>query len=144
MTAGRRTARLAEEIRQEVASLISRGLKDPRIGFVTITRVSLTSDLSLARISFGVLGDEKQRAKTLAGLRAATGFIRREVGRRLRTRITPELKFEYDEGLDATERVAVLLDESRLADEAAYAASEPAEEPATVEDDDADEPGDGR
>jgi ribosome-binding factor A len=107
----RRTARLAEEIREEVANIIGRNLKDPRIGFVTVTRVDLAADLRWARVFVSVLGDEAQKAKTLAGLRQAVGFVRREVGRRIRTRHTPELSFHLDSGIDATERVARLLDE---------------------------------
>jgi ribosome-binding factor A len=109
----RRTNRLAEEIRAEVAGIIGSGLKDPRIGFVTVIRVDLTADLRTARVFVGVLGDEAQRAKSLAGLGQAAGFIRREVGRRIRIRHTPELLFKYDTGLDATDRVAQLLDETR-------------------------------
>lgn len=107
----RRTARLAEEIREEVANIIGRNLKDPRIGFVTVTRVDLAADLRWARVFVSVLGDEAQKAKSLAGLRQAVGFVRREVGRRIRTRHTPELSFQLDSGIDATERVAQLLDE---------------------------------
>jgi ribosome-binding factor A len=110
---GRRNERLGEEIREEVARIIAEGLKDPRIGFVTITRVDLTADLRNARVYFGVLGDPAQRDKTLAGLRQAAGFVRRELGRRIRVRHTPELEFKYDSGLDATDRVAQILDETR-------------------------------
>jgi ribosome-binding factor A len=112
---GRRTERLAEEIREAVARILSDGLNDPRIGFVTVTRAALTADLRTARIYVGVLGNEEQRQKTLAGLGQAAGFIRREVGRRIRVRHTPELTFQYDSGLDATDRVAQLLDENRTA-----------------------------
>jgi ribosome-binding factor A len=110
---GRRKERLDEEIREEVAVIIGRHLKDPRIGFVTVTRVDLTADLRTARIHVGILGDATQREKTLGGLQQASGFVRRELGRRIRLRHTPELQFHYDEGLDATERVAQLLDEDR-------------------------------
>lgn len=108
----RRSERVAEEIREETARIIGGQLKDPRIGFVTVTRVSVTADLRLARIHVGVLGDDEQRERTLAGLRKASGFVRRELGKRLRMRHTPELKFEYDHGLDASERVAELLREN--------------------------------
>jgi ribosome-binding factor A len=109
----RRVERVAEEIREEVARMIGAELKDPRIGFVTVTRVELTPDLRLARIHVGVLGAEADRKKTLEGLERSSGFLRREVGRRLRLKHTPELQFRYDTGLDAAERVAQLLDESR-------------------------------
>ena len=93
--------------------MIAGELKDPRIGFVTVTRVELTPDLRFARIHVGVLGAEADRKKTLEGLERSSGFLRREVGRRLRLKHTPELQFRYDTGLDATERVAQLLDETR-------------------------------
>jgi len=105
----RRSERVAEEIREETARIIGSQLKDPRIGFVTVTRVEVTPDLRFARIHVGVLGDEVQRERTLKGLRKAAGFVRREIGKRLRMRHTPELQFEYDEGLDASDRVAQLL-----------------------------------
>jgi ribosome-binding factor A len=107
----RRSERLGQEIKEEVAAIISSELKDPRIGFVTVTRVELTADLRSARIHVGILGDEKQRGKTLSGLRQATGYVRRELGRRIRMRHTPEIEFQYDAGLDATDRVAALLEE---------------------------------
>jgi ribosome-binding factor A len=107
----RRTERLAEEIREEVALLIASELKDPRIGFVTVTRVEVTPDLRTARIYVGVLGTEKQRTTSLAGLKQGAGFLRRALGRTLRLRYTPELLFQYDEGLEASDRVAKLLAE---------------------------------
>jgi len=103
---------VAEELREATARIIEHELKDPRIGFVTVTRVTLTDDLRFARIHVGVLGDEEQRQRTLDGLRKATGFVRRQVGRRVRTRYTPDLVFEYDKGLDASERVEELLREN--------------------------------
>jgi len=124
----RRTERLAEEIREEVALLIAGELKDPRIGFVTVTRVEVTPDLRTARIYVGVLGTEKQRTTSLAGLRQGAGFLRRALGRTLRLRHTPELVFQYDEGLEASDRVAKLLAEIGSSPTAA-----PAENP---EDDD--------
>jgi len=107
---GRRVERLAQEIREEVALILAH-LKDPRIGFVTLTRVSLTPDLRSAQVYVGVLGDEAQRRKTLLGLEQAAGFVRRELGRRLSVRHTPELSFRYDSGLEATDRVAKILDD---------------------------------
>jgi ribosome-binding factor A len=114
----RRVERVAEELREEVARIVEFDLKDPGLGFVTITRVSVTPDLRFARVYVGVLGDEAVRRRGLAALGRAAGFVRREVGRRLRLRCTPELVFEYDTGLDATDRVARLLDEVRPASEA--------------------------
>jgi len=110
---GRRAERLAEEIREQVARMIASDLKDPRLGFVTVTRVELAHDLGHARIHVGVLGSEAEREKSLSALRQASGFVRRELGKRLRIRHTPEVDFRYDKGLDATDRVARLLDEER-------------------------------
>jgi ribosome-binding factor A len=110
---GRRAERLAEEIREQVARMIASDLKDPRIGFITVTRVELAHDLGHARIHVGVLGDEAERKKSLLALQQASGFVRRELGRRLRIRHTPEIEFRYDKGLDATDRVARLLDAER-------------------------------
>jgi ribosome-binding factor A len=112
----RRNERLAEEIREDVARIVGQ-LKDPRIGFVTVTRVDLTPDLRTAHVHVGILGGEN-RDKTLAGLRQASGFVRRELGRRIHVRHTPEIAFHYDEGLDATDRVARLLEEVRPGGEA--------------------------
>ena len=108
---GRRPERLAEEIREEVARMVGSELKDPRLGFVTVVRVELAHDLGYARVHVGVLGDEREREKSLAALRSAAGFVRRELGRRLRIHHTPEIDFRYDKGLDATDRVARLLQE---------------------------------
>lgn len=123
----RRTERLAEEIREEVAKLLASGLKDPRVGFVTVTRVDVTDDLHHARVYVGVLGDQKQREATMQGLGQAAGWVRREVGRRIRVRYTPEIIFQYDQGLEATERVARLLEEAAppAADEATPAREAP-------------------
>jgi ribosome-binding factor A len=109
----RRAARLAEQIREHVAELIASKLKDPRIGFVTVTRVELTSDQRLARILVGVLGDPEAKKKSLIGLRQAAGFVRRELAQRLRLRFVPDVVFEYDRGLEATDRVAQLLEEAQ-------------------------------
>ena len=107
----RRTERLGEEIREEVAQLIAGELKDPRIGFVTVTRVDVTPDLRTARVYVGVLGTDKQRQASMTGLKQASGFLRRRMGQTLRLRHTPEMVFLYDEGLQASDRVAQILAE---------------------------------
>lgn len=114
----RRTERLGEEIREEVSAIVGGELKDPRIGLVTVTRVTLAADLRNARVFVAVTGTEKERAQSLAGLRKAAGFIRHALGQSLRLRYTPELHFIHDEGLDATERVAQLLDEVKASEAA--------------------------
>ncbi len=106
----RRIERVAEEIRDRVAGIVGE-LKDPRIGFVTITRVELAADLGMARVLVGVLGDEGRRKEALAALRRSTGFVRRQLAQRVRMRAVPEILFEYDKGLDAADRVARILEE---------------------------------
>lgn len=108
----RRSERLGEEMRQEIARMLLSEVKDRRLGFVTVTRVELSADLQHARVLVGVLGPQAERERTLLALRGAAGFFRREVGRRLRLRVAPEVEFRYDPGLEATERVARLLEET--------------------------------
>lgn len=109
---GRRQDRLGAEIRDEIARMAASELKDPRLGFITLTRVELTPDLRYARVFVGVLGSEEERKKSLAALASASGFVRREIGRRLRLRYAPEIDFRYDRGLDAADQVARLLAEA--------------------------------
>jgi ribosome-binding factor A len=116
----RRTERLGEQIRDEVAVIVARELKDPRIGgFVTVTRVELAADLSMARVFVSVLGTPKQAEDTIKGLRAAAGFVRRAIGQRLRIRQTPAVDFVLDKGLEHADRVGQLLDEVAKAEAAA-------------------------
>ncbi len=116
---GRRPERLAEEIREEIARMIASELKDPRLGFVTVIRVEVAHDLRYARVHVGVLGSEAEREKSLTALRSAAGFIRRELGRRLRIHHSPEIDFRYDKGIEATDRVARLLAEEAERERAA-------------------------
>ena len=89
--AGRRQERLAEQIRDEVAQMLVRELKDPRIGFTTVTRVELSPDLQHARVLVSVLGDAEAQQKTLEGLTSASGYLRHELAHRLRLRRAPEM-----------------------------------------------------
>ncbi len=107
----KRSDKVAETIHEIICSILSRGLNDPRIGFVTITGVELCDDLSLAKIFFTVIGDDKAKKDTEAGLNSAKGFIRREVGKNLTIRHTPELLFKYDTSLDYASRIDSLLKE---------------------------------
>ncbi|MBN2370068.1 MAG: 30S ribosome-binding factor RbfA [Vicinamibacteria bacterium] len=109
----RRMERVAEEIREEVARILGGEVKDPRLGFVTVTRVEATPDLKLARVHVSVLGDDAQRRRSLSAMRQASGFIRRRLSNRIRLRHSPELRFEYDAGVDAAARVAELLEKAR-------------------------------
>ena len=106
-----RKDKVAEEIRREVSLIIQEELRDPRLGFITITRVELTPDLRFARIFFSVYGDEKQWQDTQAGLDHANGFIRRMLGERLGLRFVPEIAFR----IDHSSEYSVLI-ESQLAE----------------------------
>jgi ribosome-binding factor A len=123
---GRRPARLGEAIREEVAQLVGFELKDPRIGLATVTRVEVSPDLGHARVHVSILGDERERKKTLDALQKSAGFVRRELAQRLGIRQVPEVDFRYDKGLEATERVAALLEEERRAAAAVQAVDEDA------------------
>jgi ribosome-binding factor A len=107
-----RVERVADAIREVIAQLLLRGIKDPRIGMATITGVRLTPDLRHARVYFSVIGDEASRAKTLAGLRSAAGFIRNQIGKKLSLRVAPEVIFELDPTYAQAERVSQLLKDS--------------------------------
>ncbi len=92
-----RANRVGEQIKKEMTDIIANKLKDPRIGFVTVTEVRVTGDLQQAKVYITVLGEEQAKQDTLAGLMKATGFIRSEIGQRIRLRKTPEIMFELDE-----------------------------------------------
>ena len=113
MVPGHRHERLADQIRSEVAEMIEGELKDPRIGFVTVTRVDLSPDFSHARVLVSVLGDEQARNDSLAGLESAAGYIRHEVTQRLRLRRAPEITFVVDRGAEEAARIEELLGKIR-------------------------------
>lgn len=91
-----RAERVAQALKKEISNIIQNELKDPRIGFVTVTRVELTADLRYAKIFFSVLGDEKEQTKTRVALENATGFIRRLIAQRISLRFVPEVRFIHD------------------------------------------------
>jgi ribosome-binding factor A len=109
----RRVQQVARALQREVSQAVLGELKDPRIGFVTITRVEPAADLRTARVYFSVLGDEKAEALTLHGLRHAAGRIQALVGARLRMRYFPVLEFRVDESVKAAFRLSRLLEESK-------------------------------
>jgi len=107
---GRRQERLADQIRSEVAKMLAGGeLRDPRIGFTTVTRVDLTADLSHARVLVSVLGTAESQQATLQGLISATGYLRSEITHRLRLRRAPVLVFVLDHGPEEADRIETLL-----------------------------------
>jgi ribosome-binding factor A len=104
-----RATRVGEQMKKELGEIIGRKIKDPRIGFVTVTDVEVTGDLQQAKVFISVLGDDEQRQNTLKGLAKAKGFIRSEIGQRIRLRKTPEITFEFDESVDYGNRIETLL-----------------------------------
>ncbi len=104
-----RPNRVGEQMKKELGDIIGRKIKDPRIGFVTVTDVQVTGDLQQAKVYISVLGDDEQRENTLKGLAKAKGFIRSEIGKRIRLRKTPEIQFEFDESIDYGNRIETLL-----------------------------------
>ena len=107
----KRTERVGDQIQLEIADILSRRMRDPRVGFVTITSVDVTADLKQAWVYVTVLQEGEQGNEAMATLARATGFIRRELGRRLKLRYVPELTFVRDPSVDQVRRVMSLLDE---------------------------------
>ncbi len=111
MLVAQRQARVAALVQEVVSELIFRRIKDPRIGFVSIVKVDVPRDMSLARIYVSVLGSDQEKEKTMEGLRSAQGLIRSEVAKVLGMRHAPEVQFVLDEGIEHSIRVSKLLSE---------------------------------
>lgn len=106
-----RVEKLQELMKQEISDIIFHELKDPRIGFVTVTSVACTEDLREAKICVSVMGDEKKARDTLNGLNSSLGFVRREISKRIRLRFTPEISFALDTSLSYSDHIQRLLNE---------------------------------
>jgi ribosome-binding factor A len=104
-----RPERLGELIRQTVAAFLTGNVRDPRIGFVTVTGVDVSADLGHARVRVSVMGTEEERARTLEGLASAARFLRAQLSRELPLRTSPELHFELDRGLQHALRIDEVL-----------------------------------
>jgi ribosome-binding factor A len=117
----RRAERLTSQIERELSTILHRKVKDPRIGFLTITRTEVSPDLSFARVYYTVYGDEEDIRETRKALDRAGGYIRHELGQTLGTRLTPELRFEFDtkylEGMAVIDMIQRLDLVDRLDDE---------------------------
>jgi ribosome-binding factor A len=108
----RRTQQVAEQIQQILGSVIQYELKDPRVGFATVTGVEISDDLQHARVRVSLMGDETEKAETLAGLRQARSYLRRRVAEEMRhMRSVPEIHLMVDESLDYSMRIEELLRE---------------------------------
>ena len=108
--AAERLRRVNEAVRQVLSDAITQVLKDPRVGFVTVTAVDTSPDLRHAHVFVSVLGEPEQRESSLDGLRSAHGYLQRRVGVELRLKHTPELVFEYDESIERGMRISELID----------------------------------
>jgi ribosome-binding factor A len=104
-----RTTRVAEQMKKEIAAIIEHQVKDPRIGFITITNVELSNDLRHAKIFFSSLGNEEQQKKSLEGLENAKGFIRKEVAQRIQLRYAPEILFRIDNSIEHGVKISQIL-----------------------------------
>jgi ribosome-binding factor A len=131
MPLSHRTERIAEQLREEVSQILATEVADPGVGLVTVTRVKVTPDLSLARVYWTLLGDDAERKRTTKALQRAAAFVRHVLATRVTLRRVPEVFFQYDEGLAAHQRVEELLheiheaDAARVQDTAAAPAAEP-------------------
>ena len=104
-----RMRRVNESIKEIIGDAITTELKDPRIGFVTVTDVDTSPDLRAARVYISVLGSEEERERSLAGLRSSHGFLQGKIASAMRMKRTPTLTFEYDESAERGDRISRLL-----------------------------------
>lgn len=115
-----RSQRVVEQIRRELAELIRLEVKDPRVGFITLTDVEITPDYAHAKVFFTSMTGEADVPEIMQGLRRASGFLRRELGRRVRIHTTPELHFVYDRSVEEGSRLSKLIDDVVREDEARH------------------------
>jgi ribosome-binding factor A len=127
MSQGFRPDRLADQIRVEITELLGREVHDPGIGFITLTRVTVTADLMYARAYYTTLGDEAQKKQTARALRRAAPFLRRQIAGRMRLRRMPELEFRFDESVGYQDRVEQIIQDIHAEDAARAAEAGPAE-----------------
>jgi ribosome-binding factor A len=101
MSEGKRSEKVADAIRKEISEMILlKTIKDPRIGFLTITRVSVSDDCRMARVYFSVMGTPEERDRSFEGLNSAKGYVRKELGRRMKLRYTPDIIFQFDPSIE--------------------------------------------
>jgi ribosome-binding factor A len=108
---------MAETLRQVITEALAREVRDPRVGFVTVTGVLVSGDLSHARVMVSVVGEDDEKVRALEGLQSAAGFLRSRAARALTTRSVPELHFELDRGLEHAARINELLNTIRREDQ---------------------------
>jgi len=106
-----REQRVAEAVREEISDILHNEIKDPRVGFISVTRVEMSGDLRVAKVHFSVLGNESEQAQAYKALKNAAGFIRSELAQRIRLRHAPELLFRLDTSIQQGLKIAKLLNE---------------------------------
>lgn len=106
---GKRSEKVADLIRKEISQMLVKSVKDPRIGFITITRVTVSEDCRFARIYYSVAGTQAERESSMKGLDSAKGYVRKELGRRIRLRYTPEITFQFDPSIEYAIHVGELI-----------------------------------
>jgi len=111
MGQGSRPSRVGDQLRAELADLLSREVHDPGVGFLTITRVDVSPDLHQARVYYTSMGDDKARRESRRALQRASPFLRRQIGQRLRLKRVPELEFVFDESIEQGDRIERILQE---------------------------------
>ena len=107
----KRSDRISDAIKKEISFILLKEVRDPRVGFITITRVQVSDDLKFAKIFYSVLGNEKNLKDTACALENASGFIKKKLGERIRMRYMPDLAFKFDRSLEYGERIAGILKE---------------------------------
>ncbi|MBI4335658.1 MAG: 30S ribosome-binding factor RbfA [Candidatus Omnitrophica bacterium] len=112
-----RAAKLAGTLKKRLSEIIQSALKDPRIGFVTVTEVAVTQDLRHVKVYFSVFGSESEKKSAIIGLRHATGFIRQLIAKEVKLRLVPEIIFKFDETYEQQQRVNELLERIKRQDE---------------------------
>lgn len=106
-----RANRVAEEIKREVTQMLRHEIKDPRVGFVTVTDVEVTPDIRYAKVFISIYGDEESKKQSIKVLENAKGLVRSELGKRMRLRYTPEVSFKFDASIEYGARIMKLLEE---------------------------------
>jgi ribosome-binding factor A len=130
MPLSHRAERIAEQLREEVSQIVSTEIADPGVGLVTVTRVKIAPDLSLARVYWTLMGDEAERQKTQKALARAASYVRHLLSVRMSLRRSPEVQFVYDKSVAAQDRVEEILQEIKQEDAARTAPDTPASDTA--------------
>jgi len=112
-----RSRRVGEQIQRELAELVQRDLKDARLGMVTISAVELSRDMGVAKVFFTVFGEGHDEKQTLEALKSSYGFLRRELGHRMRLRTVPELRFQYDHSIEKGSQLSALINKAVAEDQ---------------------------